>query len=165
MSQTPPLTAFHFSVSLHGWSALVDDGFSAISGLVATRRVQDVYEGGLNDRVHRLPLGAAPETLRLTRWVVPDNSPLRDWAVASLNSGLNERIKPLDLDIRLLDAQGDPCDQWFVGGAWPLKMCLDPLEADGGKLAVESYELACSRITRETLVSKVVDAIGGQPWR
>lgn len=127
--------------------------------------MQEVYEGGLNDRVHRLPLGAGPETLRLTRWVVPDTSPLREWAVGSLSSGLNERIAPLDLDIHLLDAQGDPCDRWAVMSAWPLKMQMDPLAADGGKLAVETYELTCARITRETVVSQVIDTVGGAPWR
>ena len=149
MSPQLALTAFQFTVALHGAPDGADSSFSAIDGLKIERQAEELREGGENRLTHRLPAGIAAHRLSFKRWITPSPSAFRTWALAQLASDFSHPIKTLDFDIRQLDAHGRIAGQWCVERAWPVSMHVDALNAQNNALALETFEIACGRLTRE----------------
>jgi phage tail-like protein len=143
-----PFPTFYFRVTLAGAAGGPDSSFAQVNGLDAEREVETVAEGGENRFAHRLPGRVRHRPLILRRGLLPAESPLRAWCVGVIQSDFAERIEPRQLDVDLLDPEGDPLVSWSVQRAWPLRMVMAPFDAADNAPAVETLEFAFARITR-----------------
>lgn len=145
-----PPVSFHFKVEfsfkeeLHGVAANENDiMFQSVSGLTAEMQTETIKEGGENRFEHELPVRTKFSTLVLKRGVVIDSSLIK-WC---LNSFQNLEIRPVDLEIKLLNEEHDPLMTWSVKQAWPKKWSVEDLNAMDSKVLIESLELRYQNFT------------------
>ncbi|MGC9419221.1 MAG: phage tail protein [Rhodovulum sp.] len=144
-----PPVAFHFSVTFLGADPAVPDmAFQEVSGLEAGFDTETVVEGGENRFVHQLPKPAKSSPLKLKRALTTQASGLVKWCKATLETDLAQPIKPKDLLVALLDADGAPAASWSVGRAYPVKWSMGGFDAMKNELAVETVELAYATLKR-----------------
>ncbi|MFC4260984.1 phage tail protein [Marinobacter lacisalsi] len=160
-----PLPAFHFQIALlesldldsegsglsepSGPAALAGDlsglvagGFSECSGLESTINVLDVQEGGVNDRVHRLPGRASFGNLTLKRGVALSET-LWLWHEQFIN-GEGKRRDGL---IMLMNEQRVPVKIWGFYNGIPTRWSGPSLNAGNSEVAVEALEIAHEKLT------------------
>lgn len=138
-----PLPAFNFVVQL-----LDDTGalrsvasFTECSGLESTLDVEEYQEGGLNDRVHKLPSRFSFSNITLRRGVTLDPQ-LRLWH-QSLLKGITDRRNGL---IVILDERHIPIVAWRFEGALPVRWLGPSLNATQTEASVETLELSIERL-------------------
>lgn len=138
---TYPLPVFYYKVT---WNNQ-DIGFSDVSGL--TQEVQAIeYRDGLMK-------GTTPSLKRpglkkitnisLKRGIVEKNNELFVW----FNNSGAPNVERRDIDITLLNDEGNPVMIWSIFQAWPIKCEGPALKATGNDIAIESIELAHEGIT------------------
>ena len=136
-----PYLGCHFLVEIEG---LVVGGFTKVSGLEYEVQYETVREGGVNDRVHRLPSHVEyPQRLVLEHGIT-DKDTLWDWH-HDIAAGV---IKRRNGSVFLLDNQGQPVLRWDFKGAYPVKWSGPALQADSDSVAVETIELVHNGINR-----------------
>jgi len=139
-----PVT-FRFQVEVEGADADQDALFHEVSGLAAEVTTEDVREGGVNDRVHRLPTGVQRGNLVLRRGYL-DDSQITTWCRDAIEGF---RFEPRQVTVRLLDAEHAPLASWRFDGAYPVKWSLSNLGAQDNALVIESLELAYRTLIQE----------------
>ncbi len=113
-------------------------GFSEVSGLTAETRVEEYQEGGVNDRVRKLPGPTRyPSNLTLKRGVVDDDT-LWCW-YRDVTRGKIERA---GVTIYLCSQAGELSRWWQLRKAYPVKWQGPQLQAASAAVAVETVELA-----------------------
>ncbi len=139
--------AFHFQVSFLDPSktagfqeAEVDSRFQSVSGLTATVEADSVAEGGENRFKHQLPTRTTYSDIVLKRGLASLKSPLADWCRRTFET---MEIRPVDLNISLLNDKHEPLMTWTVVHAWPKKWSLADLNAESSALTIETLELGC----------------------
>lgn len=139
-----PPVSFHFKVEFgfkeqfHGVAAIENDiMFQSVSGLSAEMQTETIKEGGENRFEHEIPVRTKYPNLVLKRGVVTDSSLIK-WC---LNSFQNLDIRPVDLEIKLLNKEHEPLMTWAVKQAWPKKWAVEDLNAMESKILIESLEL------------------------
>ena len=144
MATPYPPVSFHFKVEfgfkeeLHGVAATENDTmFQSIGGLSAEMQTEMIKEGGENRFEHELPVRTKFSNLVLKRGVITDSS-LITWC---LNSFQHLEIRPVDLQIKLLNKEHQPLMTWSVTQAWPKKWAVEDLNAMDSKILIESLEL------------------------
>jgi len=142
-SYYPPVS-FHFKVEFgfkeefHGVATSENDiMFQSVSGLSAEMQTEMIREGGENRFEHELPVRTKFSNLVLKRGVITDSSLIK-WC---LNSFQNLDIRPVDLEIKLLNEEHEPLMTWAVKQAWPKKWAVEDLNAMESKILIESLEL------------------------
>ena len=140
--------AFSFEVVLKGANAGGDNAFQEVSGLESEMDVETVHEGGENRFVHRLPKSVKHPNLVLKRGIANGNGGLVEWCREVLEGGLITPIKPIDIDVNLLNEKGEPSVSWSIRSAWPIKWSISSFDAEKNALAIETIELAYNEITR-----------------
>lgn len=137
MLRYPPVS-FHYQVSFNGiGDSAIDTGFQSVTGLSSTMEIEDIKEGGENRFTHHLPVRASFKNLILERGLVLDSA-LIDWCQ---NTFQNMEIKPVSLNIILLNENHSPLITWNIVHAWPVKWSVSNLNAMDNKIAIESLEL------------------------
>lgn len=129
-----PYMAFNFLVEIEG---LLVGGFSEVSGLESSVKVEEYQEGGLNNYTHKLPGPATNPNLTLSHGLTNVDS-LWNWHY-DVTQGIIERKNGT---IMLLDRQGIPAMWWDFRQAYPVKWVGPKFNASGGDVAVEQIELA-----------------------
>lgn len=160
-----PLPAFNFQIALlesldldsntsdapepSGPAALAGDlagliagGFSECSGLQSSIDVIDVQEGGMNDRIHRLPGRASFGNLTLKRGVALSED-LWIWHEQFIN-GEGKRRDGL---IMLMNEQRLPIKVWGFYNGIPKNWSGPALNAGSSDVAIESLEIAHEKLT------------------
>ncbi|MEI9921433.1 MAG: phage tail protein [Bacteroidota bacterium] len=139
-----PPVSFHFKVefgfkeSFHGVPPNKDEiQFQSVSGLSVEFQTETIKEGGENRFEHELPVRTKFPTLVFKRGLVKDSSLIK-WC---LNTFQSLEIRPVDLEIKLLNEKHDPLLTWAVKQAWPKKWAVEDLNAMDSKVMVESLEL------------------------
>lgn len=148
MTYYPPV-AFSFSVRITGNRADVDHAFQDVSGLDAEKVSTDLAEGGENRFVHKLPGRVKSKNLVLKRGIVLISSPLFGWCKEVLEADFSKPIQPKSLTVSLLDEKQKPAMTWSLSNAWPAKWQIGALNAQRSEVAVETIELAYTRIERK----------------
>lgn len=145
-----PPVSFHFKVEFgfkekfHGVAANENDiMFQSVSGLSAEMQTEMIREGGENRFEHELPVRTKFSNLVLKRGVVTDSSLIK-WC---LNTFQNLDIRPVDLEIKLLNEEHEPLMTWAVKQAWPKKWAVEDLNAMESKILIESLELRYQHFT------------------
>lgn len=135
MSNYYPPVGFHFRVDFKGLAGEVQ--FQSVSGLNVELETEELAEGGVNNFKHKLPLRSKYANLTLNRGL-NINSKIRDWAADAINLLI---IRPVEIDIVLLNEKHEPLMTWNVINAYPIKWSFSDLNAEDGKIVIESLEL------------------------
>jgi phage tail-like protein len=122
-----------FTVEIEG---LLAGGFAEVSGLEIEIETESYREGGRNDMVHSLPVGATYGRLILQRGLV-DSDVLWRWQ-SDVRNGKQTRHK---VRITLRTADGRQRREWRVIDALPVKWGGLELKAGEGQVAMERLEL------------------------
>jgi phage tail-like protein len=140
-----PPVGFYFKVTFNGvGDADVDIRFSEVSGLSHEIGTEDVSEGGENRFSYRLPTKGKYGNLVLKRGIMI-NSGLVDWINDAID---NFTFNPVDIDVVLLNEEGDPLIQWNFTKAYPIKWSSGDLKATDNAVLVETMELAYQTYTK-----------------
>jgi phage tail-like protein len=147
--ETAMPVAFHFGVSIRGPNLdMPDAAFREVSGLDAELDIEEVYEGGQNEFVHRLPKGRRQGNLRLTRGLALRQDPLVAWCQEILDGGLVREVRTATVMVKLLNADHAPVAAWAAENCWPVKWQIGAFDAMANKLAVETLELCYTALKR-----------------
>jgi len=131
--RTDPYTSFRFRVEIDG---LIVGGFSEVSGIQAETETEEVWEGGVNDHVHKLPKITKHLNLTLKRGIA-DSDALWNWHQDVVNGIIERRT----VHIIVMDSEGNEKWYWYFIEAYPVKWSGPDLKADGSTVAVETLEL------------------------
>lgn len=135
---------FHFSVDFGGGTQTQDNRFQEVTGLSAEVSTEELREGGVNDYVHRLPIGAKYGNLVLKRGFISDTE-IAKWC----RKGVEDfSFEPKDVTVTLLGANHQPVAAWMFLRAYPAKWSLSDLKAQENALAIESLELVYRRFRK-----------------
>lgn len=140
-----PPVKFKFKVKFLGAGISEEAEFLEVSGLNQEFGEEIIEEGGVLDRVHKVPTGIKyPQDLRLKRGILV-NSKLRKWWEDASRGFV---FRPINVEVTLLNAETKPLITWMVHNAWPKKWELDALNAMENSLAMESIVLGYSWISK-----------------
>jgi phage tail-like protein len=127
-----PVGELRFTVQLPG----VDIGrFRECTGLAAEIEVKDYNEGGVNDRVHKLPTRMKYPNLVLKRGVTYEDALLK-WLWKTQHEA--QRIA---VTVSLMGPNGKPVRQWAFADAFPIKWQGPNLNAGSNQVATETLEI------------------------
>jgi len=143
-----PLPAFYFQVSFAGLAGSVQ-GFQEVRGIGSELDTEEVTEGGENRFVHRLPKATKHPLLEFRRGIAPLNSPLIKWCQSVLESDFNSPILTQEINVHLLDENGNPVRGWSFANAYPVKWEIDGLKSAKNDVAIETIVLSytdCKRL-------------------
>lgn len=149
MANYYPPVSFYFSVKFSGVSSTNDSSFAEASGLDADRGLVEIAEGGENRFSHRVPDRAKYGNLTLKRGVMASSSDLFTWCKTVLEGDLGQPLQPKDIDVSLLDPEGNPLLTWNFTRAWPAKWSVAGFNAKENAIALETLEFAYAYCTRE----------------
>lgn len=137
MSSYPPVS-FYFSVSFNGiGKSVIDTQFQSVAGLSVEMQSESYAEGGENRFEHVLPVRSKYSDLVLKRGLFT-SSELIAWCFDVFDTTI---VKPVSLDISMLNENGDPLFSWHVVHAWPKKWSVSDLNAEQNALTIETLEL------------------------
>jgi phage tail-like protein len=138
MAENYPPVSFYFKVSFNGIGGkTIDTQFQSVGGLSVEMQTESLGEGGENRFEHILPLRSKYSDLSLKRGLFTD-SDLIKWCFDTFESTI---IKPVSLDISMLNEEGNPLFSWHVAHVWPKKWSISDLNAEQSSIAIESLEL------------------------
>jgi phage tail-like protein len=138
MPESYPPVSFYYQVSFNGvGDKSIDTRFQSISGLSAEVKTETYKEGGENRFEHILPVRSSYSNLTLKRGLVKD-SDLIKWFTDTFET---MQVKPVTLDIILMNEEGQPLVSWNVVHAWPKKWSLTDFDAEKSAIAIETLEL------------------------
>jgi phage tail-like protein len=142
-----PPTNYHFEVSIWLFPG-VDCLFSEVSGIEMSREFERIDEGGNNGWVILLPGKVTYKDLELKRGIVPQSSPLFIWVEQSIKSTLLLPIVPMDINVKLLDENGNAQITWVFRNAIPKSLSVEKLDARNGAVLIESMTFGYSNFSR-----------------
>ncbi len=136
---------FRFSVLFLAGGAVpnpLDIRFQKVSGLAAEVETDTLREGGQNLYAHRLPKGIKYDNLTLERGLVV-GSPLNVEFNATLSLF---KFAPSNVLVTLLSEKAVPLAAWLFLKAYPVKWSTSPLDAKDPAVAIDTMELAYTRM-------------------
>lgn len=142
MAADRPYGKFRFKVEIDG---LTMAHFQSVSGLSHEIEVLTHQEGGINDRLHKLPgQGSYPNITMKLGYV--HSAMLEGWhkSFTRKPGGVGRK----NGSIVLLDDRGDEVGRWNFQRAWPVKWEGPEPDSSGSDIAVETIEIAHEGITR-----------------
>jgi phage tail-like protein len=136
-SSPDPVPAFKFWVEI---DSIVVAEFQECSGLHLEREVQEIAEGGLNERVHYLP-GRTKGTNIVLKYGLLHSRELWDWYQTGLYDG---KVTRVNFSILLRDVQGEVVQRWDFLRGFPVRWEGPALNTESGQGAVQTLEIAHS---------------------
>lgn len=138
---------FHFSVTFQGLPGGTPEDlkFQSVSGLSMEFEVETFKECGVNNFEHSVPLRSKTPDLVLKRGLyVPGKSGITKWCQDAFE---NFKFQPIDLLVTLLNEKHDPLVVWNVVHAWPKSWEFGDLNAEDGKVMIETFKLNYNFLT------------------
>ena len=127
-----PVPELRFKVELPG----VDLGrFRECTGLAAEIECKDYNEGGVNDRVHKLPTRMKFPNLVLKRGVTYEDALLK-WIWQT-----QQKTERVNITIELMGPDAKPVRSWVFAEAFPIKWAGPNLNAGSNQIATETLEI------------------------
>ena len=127
-----PVGELRFNLTLPG----VEIGrFRECTGLAAEIEVKDYNEGGVNDRVHKLPTRMKYPNLVLKRGVTYEDALLK-WLWKT-----QRETQRINVTVSLMGADGKPVRSWVFNEAFPIKWTGPNLNASSNQIATETLEI------------------------
>ena len=127
-----PVGELRFVVDLPG----VNIGrFRECTGLAAEIEVKEYSEGGVNDRVHKLPTRMKYPNLVLKRGVTYEDALLR-WLWKT-----QRETQRIAVTVSLIGPDGEDVRSWSFQDAFPIKWTGPNLNASSNQIATEALEI------------------------
>ena len=127
-----PVGELRFKLELPG----VDLGrFRECTGLAAEIEVKDYNEGGVNDRVHKLPTRMKYPNLVLKRGVTYEDALLK-WLWKT-----QRETQRINVTVSLMGPDGEAVRSWVFNEAFPIKWTGPNLNASSNQIATETLEI------------------------
>lgn len=146
-----PPVAFYFKVAFLGLKPKDSDtSFQDVSGIGSEMKTEDYAEGGENRFVHRLPKSVEYKKLVLKRGMATKNSELVKWCSTVLEGGFSKPIKPMSVQVSLMNGAGKIIRSWQFNNAYPVKWEADGFNSTKNDVAIETIELSYNNFSRET---------------
>ncbi len=150
-----PVVSFHFEVSFPKKEFTTEDDllFSEVSGLDMEIETVAVKEGGVNDTLLQLPGRSVYKDVVMKRAMVAKSSELYSWFQKTIRweKSKSEKIKPAEIDVDLLDEEGNSCAKWKILGAYPKKVTISDMNAKASgesAIMIETLSFAHKGIER-----------------
>lgn len=140
----PPL-GFYYRVHFGLGQDKGDARFQAVSGLSVEYDYETFREGGENRFEHKLPVRTKYADLVLKRGMLT-GSTLIDWMLKAFR---DREFVAADLNVILLNEQGDPLRTWKVAHAIPKKWSVSDLDSQSSSIVVETLECTYRYFTVE----------------
>jgi len=137
MTDYYPPWGFYFSVDFSISRNKNDVRFQTVSGLSVEYDIEEYREGGENRFVHRLPIRTKYEDLVLKRGMLTDSEVI-EWFLKAFR---DREFNPADLNVILMNEQGEPLRTWKVAGAIPKKWVVGDLNSGENSVVIETMEL------------------------
>ncbi|WP_337193135.1 phage tail protein [Deinococcus xianganensis] len=138
---TTPQKSAHQVLSNHRYHVAIDGleqaAFSEVSGLSIETETLDFVEGGVNDRVLRLPVRSKVGNLTLKRGVVAGQQ-LLQWHLNIVQGYLDVR----NVTVTVYQTSGAVLTRFELLQAYPVKWSGPQFTGNGDAVAVETLELA-----------------------
>ena len=131
-----PIGKFRFLVEIDG---LTVAHFQSVSGLKHEIEVLEQAEGGINDRVHKLPGAGTYPNISLKVGYIVDRT-LEQWHQDFVRAPGETGRK--SGSIVLLGDDGTEVARWNFVRAWPVKWEGPEFDGSQGQIHVESVEIA-----------------------
>lgn len=157
-SQYYPPVGFHFevrildsyeavgtSLGMAGITPKVDGSFQEVSGISVEMGFEELYEGGENRFVYKLPKSIKYSNLQLKRGLVSSVSALGEWCKETFEIGFNQPVITKHVLVNLLNEENHPLMGWIFIGAYPVKWSVSNFNAENSSIVIESLELAYRR--------------------
>lgn len=129
---------FYFKLSFNG----DDAAFQEVSGISKELHLEEVTGGGENRFKYRLPTLTSSQNLVLKRALITKGSKLANWCTSCLDDGLSSAIETHDVNVTLLDSEGNTSIMWTFHNAYPVKYSISDFKSQENSLVIESIELA-----------------------
>jgi phage tail-like protein len=146
----PPPVGYYFSVNFLGLLTAdlsADMRFQSVSGFSVSMSPDTITEGGQNLYSHRLPTRFSYGNLILKRGLAVGSA---------LNLQFQEamtfyKFSPANVLVTLLNEEDIPVNAWLFINAYPVQWSSSDLDANEGKIVIETLELAYTCFQRMTL--------------
>lgn len=136
-----PYIGLNFFVEIDG---VLVATFAECSSVTAETEVFEYAEGGLNTQTHKLPVRTKYGNITLKRGI-DEGQDLFHWYMATLDGKTNRKKK--NMSIKLYTSDLKAVRQWDLIEPYPVKWTGPDLKADAGAVAVETMEIAFSRLS------------------
>jgi len=147
-SEDYPLPAFYFKVTFAASSASDDTSFQEVSGIGSEMETEDLAEGGENRFSHRLPKSVKHPKLVLKRGIATMDSPLVTWCKEVLEGEFIAPVKPMVVDVSLMNEAGEPTRVWSFSNAYPVNWEVEGFNSTKNEIAIEKIELSYNYFDR-----------------
>jgi phage tail-like protein len=138
-----PMVKFKFLVTFMGAGVMGYESFMEVSGINQEFAEETIAEGGVLDRVHKVPLGmAGGGDLTLKRGLIR-GSLVRTWIQNAIQ---NYSFVPIQVNVSLLNELNLPVMTWTFNNVWPKKLEVDSFNSMENAIAAETLVLAYSWI-------------------
>lgn len=138
-----PPVGFHFKVEFLSLGNDNDTRFQSVSGLNVEYDTESFKEGGENRFEHKLPVRTKFPDLSLKRGMLTDSKVI-NWCLDAMQ---NRTIKPVQINVSLLNEKHEALRTWSVFNAWPRKWQVSDLNAQENSVVVETLELSYTYFT------------------
>lgn len=137
-----PFVNYRFHIEIEGLEAL---GFSKMSQLENETKIEEYFEGGVNDYSHKFPSTTSYTNITLEHGIGLDDL-IYNWRKKVVEGDM---LKAQKIGIIRLYNNGKISDMWYFEGAWPVKLTIAELDANNnGAVLIESVELTIERFER-----------------
>lgn len=138
MTDYYPPWGFYYKVEFAISQNKNDVRFQSVSGLSAEYDMEEYKEGGENRFTHKLPVRTKYADMVLKRGMLTD-SEVMAWCFKALR---DREFEPTDLNVILMNEQGEPLRTWKVAHAIPKKWLVSDLSATDNAVVIETLELS-----------------------
>ncbi|MBA3532175.1 MAG: phage tail protein [Ardenticatenales bacterium] len=148
-----PAHRFFVYLEING---LVEAGFTNITGLSMERDVEDFPEGGLNDRIHKLPGRFKQSRVTLKRGV--SFSPvLWEWFFKD-DFAEKMSVKKTNMSIIQFSSYSIVPVRWYnLEDAYPAKWSISDFDAGSAQISIETVEIVYSKLTVDAISSALAN--------
>jgi len=138
-----PPWSFYYKVEF-GFSKNTNDArFQTVSGLSVEYDYESFKEGGENRFEHKLPVRTKYADMVLKRGMLTDSSVI-NWFLTAFR---DRKFTPSNINVILMNEQGDPLRTWNVVHALPKKWVISDLNANESSVVIETMELTYQYFT------------------
>jgi phage tail-like protein len=133
-----PPWGFYYKVEFSISKEKNDVRFQAVSGLSVEYDMEEYKEGGENRFTHKLPVRTKYADMVLKRGMVTDSEVI-GWL---LDAFRQRQFVPADVNVILMNEQGQPLRTWKVAHAIPKKWLVSDFNSGENAIVIETIELS-----------------------
>ncbi len=138
MTDYYPPWGFYYKVEFGISQNKNDVRFQSVSGLSVEYDMEEYKEGGENRFTHKLPVRTKYADMVLKRGMLTD-SQVMQWC---FNAFRDREFEPADINVILMNEQGEPLRTWKVAHAIPKKWLVSDFSANDNAIVIETLEIS-----------------------